>query len=59
MMSESARAWAFSLTVAALLLLPLFLHNPFVLHILIVTSINVTMAASLWLLGTTDRKSVV
>ena len=53
MMSESARAWAFSLTVAALLLLPLFLHNPFVLHILIVTSINVTMAASLWLLGTT------
>jgi branched-chain amino acid transport system permease protein len=52
-MSESARAWAFLLGTAALFLLPLIVHNPFVLHILIVTSINVTMAVSLWLLGTT------
>jgi branched-chain amino acid transport system permease protein len=53
MRSESARAWAFLLGAAALFLLPLIVHNPFVLHILIVTSINVTMAVSLWLLGTT------
>lgn len=39
--------------LAALVLLPLVVHNPFLLHILIVTSINVTMAVSLWLLGTT------
>ncbi len=48
-----ARTWAIRLVVGALLLLPLFVHNQFLLHILIVTSINVTMAVSLWLLGTT------
>ncbi len=39
--------------VVALILLPLVVRNPFSLHILIVTSINVSMAVSLWLLGTT------
>lgn len=53
MRSESARAWSFLFGTAALFLLPLIVHNQFLLHILIVTSINVTMAVSLWLLGTT------
>jgi branched-chain amino acid transport system permease protein len=33
--------------------LPLVVRNPFFLHVLVVIAINVTMAVSLWLLGTT------
>ncbi len=39
--------------MVALLLLPLVVRDPFYLHVLVVISINVTMAVSLWLLGTT------
>jgi branched-chain amino acid transport system permease protein len=53
MRSELARTWTVRVVVGGLLLLPLIVHNQFLLHILIVTSINVTMAVSLWLLGTT------
>ena len=53
MRSELARTWTIRIVVGGLLLLPLIVNNQFLLHILIVTSINVTMAVSLWLLGTT------
>ncbi len=39
--------------VAVLLLLPLVVHDAYVLHVLIVISINVIMAVSMWLLGIT------
>jgi branched-chain amino acid transport system permease protein len=39
--------------VAVLVLLPIVVRNAFFLHVLVVIGINVTMAVSLWLLGTT------
>ncbi|MFI4982773.1 MAG: branched-chain amino acid ABC transporter permease [Nevskiales bacterium] len=42
-----------ALLIAALLILPLFLHNAYFLHVLILISINVMVAVSMWLLGIT------
>jgi branched-chain amino acid transport system permease protein len=39
--------------VVALLLLPLVVHNTYILHVMIVIAINVIMAVSMWLLGIT------
>ncbi len=39
--------------VGLLVLLPLVVHDLFFLHVLVMIGINVTMAVSLWLLGTT------
>src|ERR1700744_6508142 len=53
---EPPRNWSKSATaglVLALLLLPLFIHNTYVLHVTIVIAINVIMAVSMWLLGIT------
>lgn len=40
-----------ALVVAVLLLLPLFVHDAYFLHVLILISINVMVAVSMWLLG--------
>jgi branched-chain amino acid transport system permease protein len=39
--------------VVALLAVPLFVHNQYFLHVMIVIGINVIMAVSMWLLGIT------
>src|SRR5580698_220883 len=44
---------ATSILIAVLLLLPLFIHDTYILHVLIVIAINVIMAVSMWLLGIT------
>ena len=41
------------LLIAALLLLPLFVHDAYFLHVLILIGINVMVAVSMWLLGIT------
>src|SRR3974390_3266622 len=41
------------LLIAALLILPFFVHDAYFLHVLILISINVMVAASMWLLGIT------
>ena len=38
---------------AVLLLLPLFVHDAYFLHVMILISINVMVAVSMWLLGIT------
>ena len=42
-----------TLLIAALLILPLFMHDAYFLHVLILISINVMVAVSMWLLGIT------
>ena len=42
-----------AILVAALLALPLAVHNQYFLHVMIVIGINVVMAVSMWLLGIT------
>ena len=42
-----------ALIIAALLLLPLFVHDAYFLHVLILIGINVMVAVSMWLLGIT------
>lgn len=39
--------------VLALVLLPMFVHDTYILHVMIVIAINVIMAVSMWLLGIT------
>ena len=42
-----------ALLIAVLLLLPLFVHDAYFLHVLILIGINVMVAVSMWLLGIT------
>jgi hypothetical protein len=42
-----------ALIIAALLLVPLFMHDAYFLHVLILIGINVMVAVSMWLLGIT------
>ena len=42
-----------ALIIAVLLLLPLFVHDAYFLHVLILIDINVMVAVSMWLLGIT------
>jgi branched-chain amino acid transport system permease protein len=44
---------AIALVVAILLALPLFMHDTYFLHVLILIGINVMVAVSMWLLGIT------
>src|SRR5258708_350237 len=44
---------ATAVLIAALLLLPLAVHDTYILHVTIVIAINVIMAVSMWLLGIT------
>src|ERR1700748_3592256 len=44
---------AVPILVAVLLAVPLFVHNQYFLHVMIVIGINVIMAVSMWLLGIT------
>src|ERR1700710_1387398 len=44
---------ALPVLIAALLAVPLFVHNQYFLHVMIVIGINVIMAVSMWLLGIT------
>src|ERR1700709_1733847 len=44
---------ALPVLIALLLAVPLFVHNQYFLHVMIVIGINVIMAVSMWLLGIT------
>src|ERR1700761_8455033 len=44
---------ALPILIALLLAVPLFVHNQYFLHVMIVIGINVIMAVSMWLLGIT------
>src|SRR3978361_368404 len=45
--------FAMPVLIALLLAVPLFVHNQYFLHVMIVIGINVIMAVSMWLLGIT------
>src|ERR1700710_20452 len=44
---------ALPVLIAALLAVPLFVHNQYFLHVMILIGINVMVAVSMWLLGVT------
>src|ERR1700709_9681 len=48
---------ALPILIAALLAVPLFVHNQYFLHVMIVIGINVIMDVSNWLLGITGLHS--